>query len=89
MVGTGEIKYPERTKTSTPVLQFDLAYQGLVEENLDQKYPGPPVWGLMQQTSSLLIEKKETTKKPIGHTLDGFMNEIICFCKWPHILAYL
>jgi len=35
-----------------------LAYQGLEEENLDQKSPGPPGWGLMQQTSPLLIEKK-------------------------------
>jgi len=36
-----------------------LAYQGLEEENLDQKSPGPPGWGLMQQASPLLIDKKE------------------------------
>jgi hypothetical protein len=35
-----------------------LAYQGLEEENLDQILPGPPCWGLVQQASSLLIEKK-------------------------------
>jgi hypothetical protein len=41
-----------------------LAYQGLEEENLDQKLPVPPGWGLVQQASSLLIEKKKLTKKP-------------------------
>jgi hypothetical protein len=41
-----------------------LAYQGLEEENLDQKSPGPPGWGLMEQASPLLIEKKRTAKKP-------------------------
>jgi hypothetical protein len=34
-------------------------YQGLEEENLDQKSPGSPGWGLMQQASQLLIEKKD------------------------------
>jgi hypothetical protein len=43
-----------------------LAYQGLEEENLDQKLPGPPGWGLVQQASSLLIDqKKKLAKKPI------------------------
>jgi len=36
-----------------------LAYQGLEEENLDQKSPDPPGWGLMQQASPLLIEKRK------------------------------
>jgi hypothetical protein len=49
-----------------------LAYQGLEEGNLDQKSPGPPGWGLMQQASPLLIEKKRTAKKPIGNKLDGY-----------------
>jgi len=40
-----------------------LAYQGLEEENLDQKSPGPPGWGLMQQASPLLIEKKKKLLK--------------------------
>jgi hypothetical protein len=35
-----------------------LAYEGLEEENLDQKSPGPPSWVLMQQASPLLIKKK-------------------------------
>jgi len=35
-----------------------LAYQGLEEENLDQKSPGLPGWGLMQQASPLLIKKR-------------------------------
>jgi len=46
-----------------------LAYPGLEEENLDQKSPGPPGWGLMQQASPLLIEKQEIAKKPIRNTL--------------------
>jgi hypothetical protein len=42
-----------------------LSYQGLEEENLDQKSPGPPNWGLMQQASSSLITKKQkNAKKP-------------------------
>jgi len=53
-----------------------LAYQGLEEENLDQKLPGPSGWGLVQQASSLLIKKKKKkkklAKKPIGNTSDRF-----------------
>jgi len=41
-MGTGEIKYPGWTKTSTADRQFILIYQGLEEENLDQKSPGTP-----------------------------------------------
>jgi len=40
-----------------------LIYQGLEEENLDQKSPGPPGWGLMQRASSLLIIKKQEMLK--------------------------
>jgi hypothetical protein len=36
-----------------------LEYQELEEENLHQKSPGPPDWGLMQQASPLLIAKKK------------------------------
>jgi hypothetical protein len=36
-----------------------LIYQGLEEENLDQKAPGPQGWGLMQRASSTLITKKQ------------------------------
>jgi hypothetical protein len=51
-----------------------LIYQGLEEENLDQKSPGPPCWGLMQRASSSLITKKtRNAKKPNakmhGHTI--------------------
>jgi len=42
-----------------------LAYQGLEEENLDQKSPGPPGWGLVHQASSLLIGKKNLLKSPL------------------------
>jgi hypothetical protein len=42
-----------------------LIYQGLEEETLDQKSPGPPGWGLMQlASSSLIIKKQEMLKKP-------------------------
>jgi hypothetical protein len=42
-----------------------LSYQGLEEETLDQKSPGPPGWGLMQRASSSLITKKQkNAKKP-------------------------
>jgi len=37
-----------------------LTYQGLEEENLDQKSPGPPGWGLMQ-----LIEQRKLLKSPL------------------------
>jgi hypothetical protein len=40
-----------------------LIYQGLEEENLDQKSPGPPGWGLMQRASSSLNIKKMNAKK--------------------------
>jgi hypothetical protein len=36
-----------------------LAYQGLEKENLDQKSPGPPGWGLVQQASPLLNGKRK------------------------------
>jgi len=42
-----------------------LAYQGLEEENLDKKLPGPPGCGLMQQASPLIIEKQEIANNPI------------------------
>jgi len=40
-----------------------LIYRGLEEENLDQKSPGPPVWGLMQRANSSLITKKQEMLK--------------------------
>jgi len=42
-----------------------VACQGLEEESLDQKSPGPPGWGLMQRASSLLIEKRKLLKSPL------------------------
>jgi hypothetical protein len=41
-----------------------LVYQGLEEENIDQKSPGPPGWGLMQQASTLHIGQKRIAKSP-------------------------
>ena len=38
-------------------------YQGLEEDNLKQKSPGPPGWGLMQRASSSLIVKKQEMLK--------------------------
>jgi len=40
-----------------------LSYQGLEQENLDQKSPDPPGWGLMQRASSSLIIKKQKMLK--------------------------
>jgi len=40
-----------------------LTYEGLEEENLDQKSPGSPGWGLMQRASSSLIIKKQEMLK--------------------------
>jgi hypothetical protein len=40
-----------------------LIYQGLEEENLDQKSPGPPGWRLMQRANSSLIIKKQEMLK--------------------------
>jgi len=42
-----------------------LSYQGLEEENLDQK--SPPGWGLMQRASSSLITKKQKMLKKTKH----------------------
>jgi hypothetical protein len=42
-----------------------LAYQGLEEENFDQKSPGSPGFGLVQQTSPLLIGKRNLLKRPL------------------------
>jgi len=36
----------------------------------------------MQQASPLLIEKKKTAEKPIGHTLDGCNLRRNFFVKW-------
>jgi hypothetical protein len=44
-----------------------LIYQGLEEENFDQKSPGPPGWGLMQQANSSLITKKQEMLKNQTH----------------------
>jgi len=52
MVGTGEIKYPGGPKVALLPSSLILIYQGLEEENLDQKSPGPTGLGLMQRASS-------------------------------------
>jgi hypothetical protein len=44
-----------------------LIYQGLEKENLDQKLPGPPGWGLVQRASSSLIIKKQEMLKKTKH----------------------
>jgi len=46
MVGTGEIKYPSGPKLALLHGRLVLLYQGLEEENLDQKSLGPPGWEL-------------------------------------------
>ena len=46
-------------------------YQGLEEENLDQKSPGPPGWGLMQPASCSLIIKKQDMPPSLGTERNG------------------
>ena len=59
MVGTGEIKYPGGPKLALLPDSLILIYQVLEEENVDEKSPGPPGWGLIQRASSSLITKKQ------------------------------
>jgi len=40
-----------------------LIYQGVEEENLDQKSSGPPGWGSMQRASSSHITKQQEVQK--------------------------
>jgi len=66
----------DSSRTSLPCSSI-LAYQGL-EENLDQKSPGHPGWGLMQQASPLLIEKRKLLKSPLEtHTHTQLQNKSV------------
>ena len=67
MVSTGEIKYPGGPKLAPLPGRLILIYQGLEEENLDQKSPGPPGWVLMQRASSSLIIKIQGMLKKTKH----------------------
>ena len=72
MVGTGEIKYLEQTKTSTAALQFDIGLS---------RARGRKPWPKITQSSRLGVDaagqppahqkKKRIAKKPIGNKLDG------------------
>jgi len=44
-----------------------LAYQGLEEENLDQKPPGPLDWGVSAAGQPTAHRKNKLAKKPIGN----------------------
>jgi hypothetical protein len=70
MAGTGEIKHPGWTKTSTAALQLILIYQGLEEENLDQKSPGPSGWGLSSRPAprSLLKTNNKLNRNEFADT---------------------
>ena len=58
-----------------------LAYQGLEEENLDQKSSGLPGWRLVQQASPLLIGKRNLLKSPLEILwIDATYDDIIV--KW-------
>jgi hypothetical protein len=52
-----------------------LSYQGLEKENLDQKSPGPPGWGLMQWASSSLITKKQKMLKKTKHQASKMVKQ--------------
>jgi hypothetical protein len=56
-----------------------LAYQGLEEENLDQKSSGLPGWGLVQQASPLLIGKRNLLKSPLEMEEGRLPKEVM---KW-------
>jgi len=45
-----------------------LAYQGLEEEALDQKLPGPPGWGVSAAGQPPAHRKKKLAKKTIAKT---------------------
>jgi len=48
MAGSGEIKYPWRTKTGTAALQCNTGVSRARGRNLGQKSPDPPDWVLTQ-----------------------------------------
>jgi len=52
-----------------------LIYQRLEEQNLDQKSPGPPGWGLMQRPSSSPVTKKQEMQKNQAQSL-GNQTEV-------------
>jgi len=54
-----------------------LIYQGLEEENLDQKSPGPPGWGLMQRANSSLITKKQKIPKILKNQTPSLEKQYI------------
>jgi hypothetical protein len=55
-----------------------LAYQGLEEENLDQKSPGPPGWGVSAAGQPpQLIGKRNMLKSPLEILwIDATHNDI-------------
>ena len=70
MAGTGEIIYPGGgggPKLALLPCRSIMTCQELEEENLDKKSPGLPGggWGLMQQASPLLIEKRKLLESPL------------------------
>jgi len=79
VVGIREIKYLGWTKTSTAA--GSLIYQGLEEENLDQKSPDPPGWGLIQRASSSLIVKKQEILK---NQTPSLRNHCHCYDRFSH-----
>jgi len=63
MVGTEEINTRDVPKPALLSDSLILIYQGLEEENFDQKSPGPSGWRLMQRATSSLITKKQEMRK--------------------------
>jgi len=50
-------------------------YQGLQEENLYQKSPGPPGWGVDAAGQPPAHRKKKIAKKPIGNIIVKWAQE--------------
>jgi len=67
MAGTGEKNTRGGPKLALLPCSLILTYQGLEEENLDQKSPGPPGWGVSAAGQPPAHWKKRLAKKPIGN----------------------
>ena len=53
-----------------------LAYQGLEEENLDQKSSGPPGWGADAAGQTSAHREKKIAKKPNGNIVRWTQEDV-------------
>jgi len=69
-MGTGEIKYPGQTKTSTAALQFDTGVSRARGRKPQPKITWSSRLGVSAAGQPPAHRKKKLAKKPIGNTLD-------------------